>query len=121
MMNMRKIKRKIRVYIEKISINLKTNPVLNIIKMLFTLLIIFMASFLYGAVNWNGLELIIYIAFVLGIGWNFRLEFFGSSEKLKEPVTLRIKLNMFGSCKILLSSHLGEFVTITKIKRLMFC
>jgi hypothetical protein len=106
------------VSIEKVSINLKTKPVLNIIKMLLSLIIIFIASLLYGGVDWNGLEIIIYLVFVLGIGWNFRIDFSGCSEHLKDSVNLRVKKNIFGNCKIKLSSHLGEFITNTKIKRL---
>lgn len=101
-----------------IGISLKTQSLFNFFKMLFVLLIIVASSFVYGMVDWLGLEIVVYIVLVVGIGWTYRIEFTGQSENSVAKVLLQIKLNLFGNCKLIVKSQLGDFEANVNIKKL---
>lgn len=104
------------IVISATRLKLKTNVWLNYLKLSIALVIIFSLTIGYSKVNWGGVEVLLYMSFIGAILWCYRIKYFGVELDLDTPISLQLRINAFGSCKLKLETKFGIVTSNTNLK-----
>ena len=104
------------IVISTTRLKLKTNIWLNYLKLSIALGIIFLLTIGYSKVNWGGVEIVLYISFIGAILLLYRIKYFGEKLAVNTAISLQLKINIFGSCKLKLETNYGIVTSNTNLK-----
>lgn len=91
---------------------MKTNKIVNGVKVVAFLLIIFCAAKVYHDVSFYGLNDLVFISFVLLAGWSYNIKFYETFELAGREIQIIVKGNIFGFSKVfIIDTKLGLLLT----------
>lgn len=102
------------------SIELKTNFLVNFIKLNLALIIILLAAKAYHHFDFYGLNEIWFIPLMLLIGWIYRINFFEKIHFDVDEIDIRVSKNIFGFSYIKLVDSNSQVIFFDRVNKANF-
>lgn len=102
-------------------VELKTNFLVNLVKLTLALVIIFLAAKAYHHYDFYGLNEIWFIPFMLLIGWMYRINFFEKIRDGDDEVDVIVSKNIFGFSYVKLFDSNSNIIFFERVHKANLC
>jgi hypothetical protein len=80
-----------------------TNNLVNMGKLVVAFVLILLGAKIYHHLDYHGLELLIFVIYLIAILWFFKINFYSSTVVDEHDIETKISVNIFGHTTILLN------------------